>query len=127
MIDFTPALRAQALENLKKFRWEQTPFVPYVIPNDKVLGTINVGNTMGGVNWPGSSFDPETGDLLHAGEQLARCRRGEHLAGVLRARSSPSRTIKDGRTASRSGSRAALRPATEAGPAAAAARRRRTR
>jgi glucose dehydrogenase len=61
VIDFTPELRARALENLKKFRWEQTPFVPYVIPNDKVLGSIQVGNTMGGVNWPGSSFNPETG------------------------------------------------------------------
>jgi quinoprotein glucose dehydrogenase len=61
VIDFTPELRAQALSNLKKYRWEQTPFVPAVIPNDNVLGSINVGNTMGGVNWPGSAFDPETG------------------------------------------------------------------
>jgi len=61
VIDFTPELRAQALLNLKKFRWEQTPFVPYVVPNDKVLGSVQVGNTMGGVNWPGSSFNPETG------------------------------------------------------------------
>jgi quinoprotein glucose dehydrogenase len=61
VIDFTPELRRQALENLKKFRWEQTPFTPYVIPNDKVLGAINIANTMGGVNWPGSGFDPETG------------------------------------------------------------------
>jgi quinoprotein glucose dehydrogenase len=60
VIDFTPELRAQALENLKKYRWEQTPYVPYVIPNEKVLGSILVGNTMGGVNWPGSAFDPET-------------------------------------------------------------------
>ena len=61
VIDFTPALRQQALENLKKYRWEQTPFVPYVIPTETVLGSIQVGNTMGGVNWPGSGFDPETG------------------------------------------------------------------
>ncbi len=61
VIDFTPALRAQAMENLKKFQWEQTPFVPYRILNDKVLGAIQLGNTMGGVNWPGSSFNPETG------------------------------------------------------------------
>jgi quinoprotein glucose dehydrogenase len=60
LIDFTPELRAQALENLKKYRWEPTPFVPPVIPTDTVLGSINVGNTMGGVNWPGSAFDPET-------------------------------------------------------------------
>jgi quinoprotein glucose dehydrogenase len=61
VIDFTPQLRAQALDNLKNYRWEQTPFVPAVIPTDNVLGSINVGNTMGGVNWPGSAFDPETG------------------------------------------------------------------
>jgi glucose dehydrogenase len=61
VIDFTPELRAKALDNLKKYRWEETPFVPYVIPGDKWLGSILVGNTMGGVNWPGSSFNPETG------------------------------------------------------------------
>jgi quinoprotein glucose dehydrogenase len=61
VIDFTPALRQQALENLKKFRWLQTPFVPYLIPNDQELGAVQIGNTMGGVNWPGSGFDPETG------------------------------------------------------------------
>ena len=61
VIDFTPELRARALQNLQKFRWEQMPFSPYVVPNDKVLGSIQVGNTMGGVNWPGSSFNPETG------------------------------------------------------------------
>jgi quinoprotein glucose dehydrogenase len=63
VIDFTPQLHAQALENLKKFRWEQTPFVPPVLtgPGQKFLGSINIANTAGGVNWPGSGFDPETG------------------------------------------------------------------
>jgi quinoprotein glucose dehydrogenase len=61
LIDFTPALRAQALENLKQFRWEQIPYVPPVGPNSTKLGTINIANTNGGVNWPGSGFDPETG------------------------------------------------------------------
>jgi quinoprotein glucose dehydrogenase len=60
LIDFTPQLHQQALENLKKFRWEQTPFVPPVGPNSPLLGSINIGNTSGGVNWPGSGFDPET-------------------------------------------------------------------
>jgi glucose dehydrogenase len=60
LIDFTPALRAQALENLKKYRWEPTPFIPAVRPSDKWLAAINVGNTVGGINWPGASFDPET-------------------------------------------------------------------
>jgi len=61
VVDFTPELRAQALENLKKYRWLQTPFVPYMIPNDKELGSVLIATSMGGVNWPGSAFDPETG------------------------------------------------------------------
>ena len=60
LIDFTPALRAQALENLKRYRWEPTPYIPPVVPNGQVLGSINVGNTLGGINWPGGAFDPET-------------------------------------------------------------------
>ena len=62
IIDFTPQLHQQALDNLKNYRWEQTPFVPpaYVKPGGK-LGSINIGNASGGVNWPGSSFDPDTG------------------------------------------------------------------
>src|SRR5262245_4187595 len=60
LIDFTPALRAQALENLKKFRWEPTPYIPPVMASPERLGSINVGNTVGGINWPGASFDPET-------------------------------------------------------------------
>lgn len=61
LIDFTPALRAQALKNLKLFRWEPTPYVPPVGPNSKLLGSVNIANTNGGVNWPGSGFDLETG------------------------------------------------------------------
>ncbi len=62
LIDFTPELRKQVLENLKHFRWEQTPYVPPTGPEspDK-LGAINIGNWNGGVNWPGSGFDVETG------------------------------------------------------------------
>ena len=60
LIDFTPALRATALENLKKYRWEPTPYIPPVMAAPTRLGSINVGNTVGGINWPGGSFDPET-------------------------------------------------------------------
>ena len=28
-----------------------------------MLGSINIGNTGGGVNWPGSGFDPETATI----------------------------------------------------------------
>jgi quinoprotein glucose dehydrogenase len=65
LIDFTPALRAKALENLRTggFRWEPVPFIAptYSGPGGKwPSGGINVGNTGGGINWPGASFDPET-------------------------------------------------------------------
>src|SRR5215471_1694240 len=63
IIDFTPALHDQALKNLERYRWEQTPFVPpsYTGPGGKYAGSVNIGNTLGGINWPGASFDPETG------------------------------------------------------------------
>ena len=61
LIDFTPALKAQALKNLSLFRWEPTPYVPPTGPESKLLGGINIGNTAGGTNWPGAGFDVETG------------------------------------------------------------------
>src|SRR5678816_113015 len=62
LIDFTPALRNQAIQNLARYRWEETPFVPpaYTGRGSKFLGSINIANASGGVNWPGSGFDPET-------------------------------------------------------------------
>ena len=61
VIDFTPELHAQALENLKAYRWEQTPYIPPTMEGKEWKGAINMGNTVGGINWPGASFDPETG------------------------------------------------------------------
>jgi len=62
VIDFTPELRAEGLEVLTHFRWEEKPYVPLILGNvNGKLGSINIGNTAGGVNWPGSAFDPETG------------------------------------------------------------------
>src|SRR5262249_37322244 len=61
VIDFTPDLRAEALENLKRYRVENSPYVPLILgdANGK-LGTLNIGNTAGGTNWPGGGLDPET-------------------------------------------------------------------
>ena len=61
LIDFTPALRQQALEAVKNFRWEQQPFTPPSVGTQGGRrGSLIIGNTSGGVNWPGSGFDPET-------------------------------------------------------------------
>jgi quinoprotein glucose dehydrogenase len=58
VIDFTPELRAQGLEQLKRFRWSPNPFVPAVLGDVKgTLGAIGGGTA---TNWPGSAADPET-------------------------------------------------------------------
>jgi quinoprotein glucose dehydrogenase len=60
VIDFTPQMRAQALETLKRYKNGPLFNPPIVGRLDGLLGAINIGNAGGGTNWPGSSFDPET-------------------------------------------------------------------
>ena len=58
VIDFTPELRAQAFENLKRYKWAPTPFIPPILGSVKsLLGVITSGTA---TNWPGGGFDPET-------------------------------------------------------------------
>ncbi|HZT77645.1 MAG TPA: PQQ-binding-like beta-propeller repeat protein [Vicinamibacterales bacterium] len=59
LIDFTPALRAQALENLKHYRVAGMFNPPLVGDLNGIRGAINVGNASGGTNWPGAGADPE--------------------------------------------------------------------
>jgi quinoprotein glucose dehydrogenase len=57
VIDFTPALHRQALEQLGQI--DHGPlFTP---PSEK--GTLTVPGIFGGANWGGAGFDPETGVL----------------------------------------------------------------
>jgi quinoprotein glucose dehydrogenase len=60
LIDFTPALRAQALENLKHYRVAGMYNPPVVGDPNGIRGAINTGNASGGTNWPGGGADPET-------------------------------------------------------------------
>jgi quinoprotein glucose dehydrogenase len=61
VIDFTPQLRAEGLNLLKRYRTDQSPYVPYIAGDlNGLLGSINIGNTGGGTNWPGAGLDPET-------------------------------------------------------------------
>jgi quinoprotein glucose dehydrogenase len=61
LIDFTPELRAEALKILERYNWQETLFAPPVVGDVKgILGTVQVGNTLGGTNWPGGGFDPES-------------------------------------------------------------------
>jgi quinoprotein glucose dehydrogenase len=61
IIDFTPELRAEALKLLERYKWEETLFSPPVVGDvNGILGAVQVGNTLGGTNWPGGGYDPES-------------------------------------------------------------------
>ncbi len=61
LIDFTPELRAEALELLERYQWDESLFSPPIVGDMKgLLGAVQVGNTLGGTNWPGGGYDPET-------------------------------------------------------------------
>jgi len=60
LIDFTPEMRRQALDNISRYRVGPM-FNPPMIGDPKTfLGAMNIGNLGGGTNWPGAAYDPET-------------------------------------------------------------------
>lgn len=61
VIDFTPELRAEALKLLERYEWHETLFAPPIVGDvNGILGSVQIGNTLGGTNWPGGGFDPES-------------------------------------------------------------------
>ena len=61
LIDFTPELRAQALKNLERYKVAPWMYNPAVLGDvNGIIGAINMGNAVGGTNWPGVAYDPET-------------------------------------------------------------------
>jgi quinoprotein glucose dehydrogenase len=58
VIDFTPALRAEALNVLKRYRVGDSPFTPPMLGSvTGILGSVGAGTA---TNWPGSAGDPDT-------------------------------------------------------------------
>jgi quinoprotein glucose dehydrogenase len=56
--DFTPQLRAEALDVLKRYKVVPSPFAPAVLGDvNGILGAIVNGTA---TNWPGGAYDPET-------------------------------------------------------------------
>jgi len=61
LIDFTPELRAKAVEIVKKYYKMGPMFSPPIV--SKVGGpyeVVDIGNLGGGTNWPGAGFNRET-------------------------------------------------------------------
>jgi glucose dehydrogenase len=64
LIDFTPALRAAALAVAKPYRFTEL-YTPPSLANaaDGTRGILRLPHALGGGNWEGGAFDPETGTL----------------------------------------------------------------
>ncbi|MBI2186851.1 MAG: PQQ-binding-like beta-propeller repeat protein [Acidobacteria bacterium] len=63
LIDFTPELRAAALEIVKNYVIGPVFTPPSLKTVDGTKGTIQLPGSVGGADWQGAAFDPETGML----------------------------------------------------------------
>jgi quinoprotein glucose dehydrogenase len=63
LIDFTPELRAEAVKFVSRFKMGPIFTPPVVSTWEGPLGLLFMPNSTGGANWPGASYDPETGVL----------------------------------------------------------------
>jgi quinoprotein glucose dehydrogenase len=71
LIDFTPDMRAQARDNIARYK-NGPMYNPPIIGDPKtLLGAINLGNASGGTNWPGGGYDPETHTVYAQANQSA--------------------------------------------------------
>ena len=71
VIDFSPAIRRAALDELRKWRYGPIYSPP------SLQGTIQMPGVIGGAGWGGGAFDPETG-LLYV--------KSSNQAGIMRLR-----------------------------------------
>jgi quinoprotein glucose dehydrogenase len=60
LIDFTPELRAEALQLIQRYKVGPLYTPPILGSADGLLGTLTIGHFGGGTSWPGAAFDPET-------------------------------------------------------------------
>jgi quinoprotein glucose dehydrogenase len=64
LIDFTPELKAEALAIFKQYRTGPVFAPPSVDAGpDGTRGTIEIPGSVGGADWTGAAFDPDTGVL----------------------------------------------------------------
>ena len=60
LIDFTPDLKAKAVERVKMYKMGPMFLPPVVSKVGGPLAALTIGTLGGGTNWPGASYDPET-------------------------------------------------------------------
>jgi quinoprotein glucose dehydrogenase len=60
LIDFTPALRSEALQVIEKFKMGPMFNPPALSKLGGPIAALTLGTTGGGTNWPGAGYDPET-------------------------------------------------------------------
>ncbi len=63
LIDFTPELKAEAVKAVSRYKIGPIFTPPVVSTWEGPLSTLMLPSLGGGTNWPGGSFDPETGIL----------------------------------------------------------------
>ena len=130
LIDFTPALRAEALEVIKRYRIGPM-FTPPVAERCRTArsATLQVPADDGGANWPGGSFDPETNRLYihsHTAVFAVGIVPPTRIVGHGLRRRDRRRAVA-GHSARRAADRAAGRAPARRAAAVAPARRRRPR
>jgi quinoprotein glucose dehydrogenase len=60
LIDFTPEMRAQARDNVARYKTGPMFLPPIVGDTNGLLAALSLGTAGGGTNWPGAGYDPET-------------------------------------------------------------------
>ena len=68
LIDFTPALRAEAVKLVAPYRLGPIFTPPSVSRREGPIATLTMGAQAAATNWPGASYDPETHTLYVASQ-----------------------------------------------------------
>jgi quinoprotein glucose dehydrogenase len=68
LIDFTPALRAEAVQLVSKYRLGPMFTPPAVSRAEGPIATLTMGAQAAATNWPGGSYDPETHTVFVASQ-----------------------------------------------------------
>ena len=80
LLDYTPALKAEAKKIIDEYNYGPLFTPPEVAGTPKgKKGTIQVPGTVGGADWGGAAFDPETGILYVPSTRIAGNRRPRAL------------------------------------------------